>query len=137
MIAYKKASGIWRGLAVPPVTSEKPGPRWGFVHQYPKRNLLGAKGREVFSSTRESKGRFELRRPFKHGGFLRPFFRVFTAVDKRPKLLRPRKLWEYKNLGKPLASQDPSVETRRPIKWVPELDLGNFQGRQAPFTMGK
>ena len=35
----------------------------------------------------------ELRRPFKHGGFLRPFYGVSTAVDKRPKLLRPRKLW--------------------------------------------
>ena len=34
----------------------------------------------------------ELRRPFKHGGFLRPFYGVFKAVDKRPKL-RPRKLW--------------------------------------------
>ena len=35
----------------------------------------------------------ELRRPFKHGlAFLRPFYGVFTAVDKRPKL-RPRKPW--------------------------------------------
>ena len=38
----------------------------------------------------------ELRRPFKYGGFLRPFYGVSTAVDKRPKLLRPRKLWVSK-----------------------------------------
>ena len=39
----------------------------------------------------------ELRRPFKHGGFSRPFYRVFMAVDKRPKFRRPRKLWETTN----------------------------------------
>ena len=38
----------------------------------------------------------ELRRPFRHGGFLRPFYGVSTAVDKRPKLLRPRKLWAWR-----------------------------------------
>ena len=52
----------------------------------------------------------ELRRPFKHGGFLRPFYGVFTAflrafygvstaVDKRPKLLRREALGGLLNNG--------------------------------------